>query len=87
MAKQPILCELKYFINGVTANGSKKPTTNHPHLVHCALILLRNLPASKDAVFEYFTLFFDASVAGYVKLIEVINKHEDNIKSQLYHNI
>lgn len=82
MAKQPILCELKYFINGATANVSKK-SSNHPHLVHCALILLRNLPASKDAVFEYFTMFFDVSVAGYVKLIEVIDnllhnkKHED----------
>lgn len=72
MAKQPILCELKYFINGAAANSSKK-SSNHPHLVHCALILLRNLPASKDAVFEYFTMFFDVSVAGYVKLIEVID--------------
>lgn len=70
MAKQPILKELEYFVNGATAAATINPT-GLSHLVHCGLNLLHNLPASKDAVFEYFTIYFDASVAGYVKLMEV----------------
>lgn len=73
MAKQPILKELEYFVNGATTATSISPS-GLSHLVHCGLNLLNNLPASKDAVFEYFTIFFDASVAGYVKLIEVGGK-------------
>lgn len=77
MAKQPILKELEYFVNGATTAATISPS-GLSHLVHCGLNLLHNLPASKDAVFEYFTIFFDASVAGYVKLMEVcepINRH------------
>lgn len=70
MAKQPILKELEHFVNGATAASTISPS-HLSHLVHCGLNLLHNLPASKDAVFEYFTIFFDASVAGYVKLMEV----------------
>lgn len=70
MAKQPILKELEYFVNGATTAATISPS-GLSHLVHCGLNLLHNLPASKDAVFEYFTIFFDASVAGYVKLMEV----------------
>lgn len=70
MAKQPILKELEYFVNGATTATSINPSALS-HLVHCGLNLLHNLPSSRDAVFEYFTIFFDASVAGYVKLIEV----------------
>lgn len=70
MAKQPILKELEYFVNGATVASTINPT-GLSHLVHCGLNLLHNLPASKDAVFEYITIFFDASVAGYVKLMEV----------------
>lgn len=70
MAKQPILKELEYFVNGATAASTINPS-GLSHLVHCGFNLLHNLPASKDAVFEYFTIFFDASVAGYVKLMEV----------------
>lgn len=70
MAKQPILKELEYFLNGATTAISINPSALS-HLVQCGLNLLHNLPSSRDAVFEYFTIFFDASVAGYVKLIEV----------------
>lgn len=70
MAKQPILTELEYFIKGATAICSLSPSALG-HLVHCGLNLLQNLPASKEAVFEYFSVFFDASVAGYVQLVEV----------------
>lgn len=70
MAKQPILTELEYFIKGATTICSLSPSSLG-HLVHCGLNLLQNLPASKEAVFEYFSVFFDASVAGYVQLVEV----------------
>lgn len=70
MAKQPILKELEYFVGGATTAATISPS-GLSHLVHCGLNLLHNLPASKDAVFEYFTIFFDAAVAGYVKLMEV----------------
>lgn len=72
MAKQPILKELEYFVGGATTAATISPS-GLSHLVHCGLNLLHNLPASKDAVFEYFTIFFDAAVAGYVKLMEVRN--------------
>lgn len=73
MAKQPVLAELEYFISGATS-ASTLNSSRLAHLVHCGLNLLQNLPASKEAVFEYFTIFFDVSVAGYVKLIEVSTK-------------
>lgn len=71
MAKQPILTELEYFIKGATTISSLSPSALG-HLVHCGLNLLKNLPASKEAVFEYFTIFFDASVTDYLQLLEVI---------------
>lgn len=70
MSKQPILTELGYFIKGATTICSLSPSALG-HLVHCGLNLLQNLPASKEAVFEYFFMFFDVSVAGYVQLVEV----------------
>lgn len=70
MAKQPILKELEYFVNGATTVSSINPSTLS-HLVHCGLNLLNNLPSSRDAVFEFLTIYFDVTVAGYVKLIEV----------------
>lgn len=70
MAKQPILAELEFFINGATTVNSINPSAQS-HLIHCGLNLLHNLPASKEAVFEYFSIFFDSAVAAYVKLIEV----------------
>lgn len=70
MVKQPILVELEYFINGVS-NFYSLPTNALPQLSQCSLNLLENLPASREAVFEYFHLLFDASVGNYMKLIEV----------------
>lgn len=70
MAKQQILAELEYFVKGATTNCSLSPSALG-HLVRCGLNLLRNLPAAKEAVFEYFTVFFDASVAGYIQLFDV----------------
>lgn len=70
MVKQPILAELEYFINGVS-NLYSLPPNVLAKLAQCSLNLLENLPASREAVFEYFALLFDASVGGYVKSQDV----------------
>lgn len=70
MTNKGILDELTLFIEGATATNSNN-LSNPSHLVQSGLYLLQNLPASKEAVFEYFSIFFDASVASYVKSHEV----------------
>lgn len=70
MVKQPILTELEHFINGVS-NFYTLPPNALVKLSQCSLNLLENLPASRDAVFEYFALIFDTSVSNYVQTIEV----------------
>lgn len=70
MVKQPILAELENFINGV-ANFYTLPPNALVKLSQCSLHLLENLPASRDAVFEYFALIFDTSVSNYVQSLEV----------------
>lgn len=63
MANQLILAELRLFIDGVSApHPHILPATTH--LVQTGLKLLHKLPASRDAVFEYFALFFDSTVAA-----------------------
>lgn len=71
MVKQPILSELESFISGV-ANFYTLPSNALVKLSQCSLNLLENLPASRDAVFEYFALIFDRSVSNYVQSFEVI---------------
>lgn len=70
MVKQPILSELETFISGV-ANFYTLPPSALVKLSQCSLSLLENLPASRDAVFEYFALIFDTSVSNYVQSFEV----------------
>lgn len=74
MVKQPILTELEYFIKGATTIAQLSPSALG-HLVQSGLSLLQNLPAAKDAVFEYFSVYFDASVAAYIQFLEVIITH------------
>lgn len=73
MAKQPILTALEYFVKGATTINSLSPSALG-HLVHCGLNLLQNLPASKELVFEYFSVYFDAAVVNYMQLHDV-SKH------------
>lgn len=62
-----ILNELKIFIAGTTRSSK----FNELELTKTALNLLKTLPASRDAVLEYFCSIFDAAVKKYVALIEV----------------
>lgn len=70
MAK-PLLPELKFFVNCVSTNYRKLPTDVSGQLVKCSLHLLEHLPASREAVLEYFATVFDVSVGNYIKFIEV----------------
>lgn len=60
--------DLHKFIAGASGMIEIEP----PVLAHLGLSVLKNLSASRDAVLEYFCTLFDASVAHYVKQIEVI---------------
>nr|XP_014282569.1 integrator complex subunit 5 isoform X2 [Halyomorpha halys] len=58
--------ELRLFIAGVG-----KPSTGSPlELIRKGFSLLKSLPASKDAVLEYFGSFYEKSVANYLKHLE-----------------
>lgn len=58
--------ELRLFIAGVS-----KPSTGSPlELIRKGFSLLKSLPASKDAVLEYFGSFYEKSVANYLKQLE-----------------
>lgn len=62
-----ILSELRNFIAGTT----RSTKYNELELIKTALSLLKTLPASRDAVLEYFCTVFDEAVKKYVALIEV----------------
>lgn len=68
---KPILPELKFFVNCVSTNHRKLPADVSVQLVKCSLHLLEHLPASREAVLEYFATVFDVSVGNYIKFIEV----------------
>lgn len=74
MVKQPILVELEHFLSGVANFYTLSPNAS-AKLAQCSLNLLENLPASREAVFEYFAILFDASVGNYVKSIDVSKMH------------
>jgi len=64
---QDLMQELRNFLS-----GSRVATkANHVELTRTALNLLRSLPASRDAVLEYFCTVMDISVARYVSQLEV----------------
>lgn len=70
MIKQPTISELKYFVTAVSNLYRSKPKEISPQLVRSSLNLLESLPASRDAVFEYFSIVFDMSVANYVRALD-----------------
>lgn len=61
-----ILTELNTFILGATQNSKSNPLD----LSKTALFLLKNLPAARDAILEYFCNLFDIAVSNYIKRIE-----------------
>lgn len=65
--QQPdILSELNSFIIGVSQSSKSNPV----NLSKNALFLLKNLPAARDAVLEYFCNVFDAAASNYIKRYE-----------------
>lgn len=61
--------ELRLFIAGVS-----KPATGSPlELIRKGFSLLKSLPASKDAVLEYFGTFYEKSVCSHMQELEVGN--------------
>ncbi|XP_035774814.1 integrator complex subunit 5-like [Anopheles albimanus] len=78
MIKQPILAELQYFVNSVTLLYKGVPAKDTVALVKAGLHLLEDLPSTRDAVFEYFTLVFNNAVKHYMSNIEK-NLHDPSI--------
>lgn len=68
---KPILQELKFFVNGVSNVHRGLPHDVALQLVKCSLNLLENLPSSREAVLEYYSMVFDASVHNYMRFIAV----------------
>ncbi|KFB53498.1 AGAP003159-PA-like protein [Anopheles sinensis] len=70
MIKQPVLAELQFFVNSVSLLYKGVPPKDTGALVKSALHLLEDLPSTRDAVFEYFTLVFNNAVKGYMLTAE-----------------
>lgn len=68
LSPQDILSEVRKFISGAV-----RPTHNTSTLdvTRTALFLLRNVPAARDAVLEYFCNVFFVAVTKHVRQIEV----------------
>lgn len=71
MIKQPVLAELQYFVNSVSLLYKGIPLKDPGALVKCSLHLLEDLPSTRDAVFEYFSLVFNGAVKVYLIGVEV----------------
>lgn len=65
--QQDLMNELRFFIKG----ASKKEKCNPIDLTKSSLTLLKCLPASRVAVFEYFSKVFDKAALNYIDAIEV----------------
>uniref|UniRef100_A0A182IPK9 Integrator complex subunit 5 C-terminal domain-containing protein n=1 Tax=Anopheles atroparvus TaxID=41427 RepID=A0A182IPK9_ANOAO len=70
MIKQPVLAELQYFVNSVSLLYKGVPPKDTGALVKSALHLLEDLPSTRDAVFEFFTLVFNNAVKSYMGVSE-----------------
>ncbi|XP_049286209.1 integrator complex subunit 5 [Anopheles funestus] len=66
MIKQPVLAELQYFVKSVSLLYKGVPLQDTGALVKSALHLLEDLPSTRDAVFDYFTLVFNNAVKVYM---------------------
>lgn len=68
LSPQDILAEVRKFISGAVRPSH---STNTQDVTRTALFLLKNVPATRDAVLEYFCSVFFVAVTKYVRLIEV----------------
>lgn len=68
LSPQDIVAEVRKFISGAVGPSH---STNMQDVTRAALFLLKNVPATKDAVLEYFCSVFFVAVTKYVRQIEV----------------
>lgn len=68
LSPQDILVEVRKFISGAVRPSH---STNTQDVTRTALSLLKNVPAARDAVLEYFCNVFSIVVTKYVRHIEV----------------
>ncbi|XP_072762301.1 integrator complex subunit 5 [Anoplolepis gracilipes] len=68
LSPQDILAEVRKFISGAVSRPSHSANTQD--VTRTALFLLKNVPAARDAVLEYFCNVFFAAVSKYVRQIE-----------------
>lgn len=68
LSSQDILTEVRKFISGAIRPSHN---TNTQDVTRTALSLLKNVPAARDAVLEYFCNVFFVAVTKYVRQIEV----------------
>lgn len=64
--------ELSAFISGTTKRTSCSPL----ELTKTSLTLLKSLPATRDAVFEYFCTVFDNASQNYITRLEVCDNND-----------
>lgn len=70
--QQDLMNELFFFLKGA---AKREPCNPNPvDLTRSALTLLKCLPPTKTAVFEYFCGVFDNAVKSYIQGIEVFEK-------------
>ncbi|XP_018404264.1 PREDICTED: integrator complex subunit 5 [Cyphomyrmex costatus] len=84
LSPQEILSEVRKFISGAV-----RPThnTNTQDVTRTALSLLKNVPAAREAVLEYFCNVFFVAVTKYVRQIESnqnISIPEENIITEIH---
>lgn len=85
LSPQDILNEVRKFISGVIRPSH---STNTQEVTRTALSLLKNVPATRDAVLEYFCNVFFVAVTKYVRQIEVRKRIVSLIRSSfcIVHN-
>lgn len=66
-SQQDITEELRCFIAGTTRSAKCNPLD----LTKTAISLLKTLPATREAIFEYFCTVFDNTTQNYITRIEV----------------
>jgi len=78
LSPQDILTEVRKFISGAIRPSH---STNTQDVTRTALFLLKNVPAARDAVLEYFCNVFFVAVTKYVRQIEVHKRIRHLVRS------
>lgn len=67
MLKQNIIEELNHFIATVNKNRKNTKNLTTPSLIRISVHLLKDMPAVRDVIFEYFGLVADGTVQSFVE--------------------